>query len=80
MALCDPGDRPTVEAAAIEFVKLCHQHGLGPQQMFQAGVACAAAAIAEEAKGDLRYAMELAERFDRSLRSAVNAEHGPRKS
>jgi hypothetical protein len=76
MALCEPGDKQAVEAAATEFIKLCDQHGLGPEQIIQAGVSVVTAAIGEEAEGDLEYALDLAERFMGSLKSAIRVDHG----
>lgn len=75
MALCEPEDKPAVEAAAIDFIKLCDRHGLEPEQIIQAGVTVVASAISEEAGSDLGYAMELAERFIRSLKSAIQVDH-----
>lgn len=75
MALCEPEHEPIVEAAAAEFLKLCRQRGIKTEQIMQTAIAVMAAAIAEEAGGDLKYAMDLTERFLRTLKSAVKVQH-----
>lgn len=67
----DPEKNKVAEVAAIEFIKLCDQRGLEPEQMIQAAIVAAAAAIETEAEGDEKYVAELVERCEVSLRSAV---------
>ncbi len=75
MGLCAPEDRPAVTGAATEYMKICNQHGLAPEQIVQACIALAATAIKREAEGDLTYALELVDRFAISLKSGVKWNH-----
>jgi hypothetical protein len=79
MALTTPEDAPVVKAAATEFLKLCHHHGLKPEQVIQAAIVVAASGIGQESAKDREYALELVDRFRYSLRSAVLHSYGHTK-
>jgi len=71
MGLARPEDQPAVEAAAVEFVKLCDEKGFKNLTVIQTSIAVGAAVIIDEAGGDRTYAKELMERYIKSLESAV---------
>lgn len=51
MGLTAPGDEDLIGAAAAEFVKLCHQHGLSVEQMIQTTIAVTASSALTELHG-----------------------------
>jgi hypothetical protein len=71
MALASPEDRPALEAAAIEFIKICEQKQFKVVTIIQTSIAVGAAAILDEADGDRAYAKQLLERYVQSLTDSV---------
>ena len=67
----NPEKNKLAEATAVEFIKFCNQRGLELEQMIQAAVVVGAAAMETEAGDDKAYLAELVDRFEVSLRSAV---------